>query len=331
MWRIVADGRSEPQRVAGALEGGIFPAIFHPAKGPGLLAYAQVVNDTNIWRMEIAADTGGRVQGKGDPEAVVASTRADITPQFSPDGSRLAFSSDRDGYREIWVSAAEGSGQSQITTLKSTRSSSPRWSPDGRQLVFDSLVSGNDDIWIVSSEGGPPKRLPNEPSDDARPSWSRDGQWIYFRSDRSGSRQIWKIPSQEPYRPAVQVTRNGGFDAIDSLDGKTLYYTKEPSGLWSMNLETGEETNLRLPVVAGNWGVAADGIWFLDVLHRAPDRQTPLQWFSLGSRKRSQVAVFPRVMGGTTPQFAVTPDGRWVAWTQGDHQDSDLMLIENFR
>ena len=99
---------------------------------------------------------------------------------------------------------------------------------------------------------------------------------------------------------------------------------------FEMRLETSEDTNLGLPAVAGNWGVAADGIWFLDVLRRARDGQTTLQWFSFAARKLSQRAVLPRVMGGTTPEFSVTPNGRWVAWTQRDHQDSDLMLIENF-
>ena len=331
LWRIPADGRSEPEHVAGALDGAIFPAVFHPAKGSARLAYGLVTNDSNIWRMEVAVDAGARVRTVAEPAAVIASTRADITPQLSPDGSRLAFSSDRDGYREIWASAADGSGQAQLTTLKSTRCSSPKWSPDGRQIVFDSLASGNNDIWIVGSEGGPPKRATTEPSDDARPAWSRDGRWIYFRSDRSGARQIWKIPAAEPFKPAVQVTRNGGFDALDSVDGKTLYYTKESRGLWSLNLESGEETDLGLPVVAGNWAVAADAIWFLDTSHRAPDRMVPLQWFSFRTRKLVQAALLSRVSGGNTPQFSVTPDGRWVAWTQLDHQDADLMMIDNFR
>ncbi len=331
MWRIVADGRSEPERVTAALEGAIFPAIFRPLKGPLRLAYGRVTNDHNIWRMQIAAEPGGRAITKPEPEPVIASTRADITPQYSPDGARLAFSSDRDGYREIWVGAADGSGQFQLTSLKSTRASSPKWSPDGRQIVFDSLVSGNNDLWIVGSEGGPPKRVTTKPSDDARPSWSRDGRWVYFRSDRSGSRQIWKIPAAEPYKPAVQLTKNGGFDAIDSVDGETLYYTKEPSGLWSMDLATGAETNLNLPVVPGNWGVASNGIWYIGISHRVAGQKLPLLWYSFQTRKLVQAALLPKVSRGTTPQFSVTLDGRWVAWTQLDSQDSDLMLIDNFR
>jgi Tol biopolymer transport system component len=121
---------------------------------------------------------------------------------------------------EIWVSASDGSNPSQLTKLKSARSGTPRWSPDGKQIAFDSLASGNNDIWVVGSDGGTPKRVTTELSNEARPSWSHDGRWIYFRSDRSGSQQIWKVPATEPFQPAVQVTRNGGFAAVESTDGR---------------------------------------------------------------------------------------------------------------
>ena len=226
MWRMVADGSSEQQPVAGVLDGARDPAISHPANGPARLAYTRVTTDTNIWRMEIAPDAHGGVRTVAQPASIIASTRADISPQFSPDGKRIVFESDRDGYPEIWVAASDGSGAAQLTTLKSPRSGSPRWSPDGTRIVFDSLAAGNNDIWMVGSEGGPPKQLTTEPSNDARPSFSRDGRWIYFRSDRSGSQQIWKIPSSAPFRPAVQLTQNGGYDAAEAPDGKLLYYTR---------------------------------------------------------------------------------------------------------
>jgi Tol biopolymer transport system component len=281
--------------------------------------------------MEIAIDGNDRVRTVTEPAPVVSSTRADISPQFSPDGKRIVFGSDRDGFREIWVSDSDGSNPAQLTALKSPRCGSPHWSPDGRQIVFDSLASGNNDIWMVGSEGGPPKRLTTEPSDDGRPSWSHDGLWIYFRSDRSGSPQIWKIPSSEPYRPAVQVTRNGAFDAIESVDGKLLYFVKTGPGLWSMPVEGGDETPIDQPVMAGNWAVAGNGVYYLDIRHRLPDGGVPIQYFGLATRKPVQVGVLHKVQGGSTPTLTVTRDGHWIAWAQLDHQDSDLMLIENFR
>jgi len=330
-WRLASDGKSEPEPVPGVLDGARDPAIVYPPKGPVRLAYSRSVTDFNIWRMEIATEANGHVRTVSEPAAVVASTRADISPQFSPDGKRIAFASDRDGFREIWVAASDGSNPVQLTTLKSQRCGTPNWSPDGRQIVFDSLASGNNDIWIVGSQGGSPKRITTEPSDDARASWSHDGRWIYFRSDRSGSQQIWKIPSSEPYQPAVQVTRNGAFEAKESVDGKTLYYVKSSPGLWSMPVEGGDETSLDQPVRGGSWAVAGNGIYYLDFLHRLPDGGVPIQWFSFATRKPVPAGVVHKLSADTGPKLAVTRDGRWIAWAQIDHEDSDLMLIENFR
>jgi len=219
-----------------------------------------------------------------------------------------------------------------LTTLRSPRSGSPRWSPDGKQIVFDSLASGNNDIWMVGSEGGSPKQLTTEPSNDARPSFSRDGRWIYFRSDRSGSQQIWKIPSSAPFRPAVRLTQNGGYDEDETPDGKLLYYTKsEGGGLWSMPVEGGEGMLVLKQVRAGLWALADNGIYYLDVAARSPDEATPLMWFSFATHKLVQAGAVRKPIVTVSPTLSVTSDGRRIAWAQIDRQESELMLIENFR
>ncbi len=160
--------------------------------------------------------------------------------------------------------------------------------------------------------------------------WSRDGAWIYFRSDRSGSQQIWKMPSSAPYQPAVPVTRNGGFEPVESMDGKLVYYTKANGGLWVAPVAGGEETPLYQPARRGLWEVAENGIYFVDVQRRSADG-LPIEWFNFATRKTVPVGMIPQVAPDNAPNFAVTRDGRRIAWVQLDHQDSDLMLIENFR
>ena len=331
MWRMFADGRSEDRPVEGALDGAREPAISHPPNGPVRLAYTRFVGDSNIWRMAIAPDAHGGMRAVGQPASIIASTRADISPRFSPDGKRIVFASDRDGYLEIWVAASDGSGPAQLTTLKSSRSGSPRWSPDGTEIVFDSPASGNSDIWMVRSEGGPPRQLTTEPSIDARPSFSRDGRWIYFRSDRSGAQQIWKMPSAAPFRPAVQLTHKGGFDADEAPDGKLLYYTRPQGGLWNMPVEGGEGTLVLEQVRSGLWSVAKNGIYYLDVAARSPEGATPLMWLSSATHKLVQVGAVRKPIVALTPGLTVTSDGRRIAWAQIDRQESELMLIENFR
>jgi Tol biopolymer transport system component len=331
MWRMFADGSSEQQPVEGVLDGARDPAISHPPNGPVRMAYTRVANDTNIWCMEIATDAHGGVRTVAEPASMIASTRADLSPQFSPDGKRIVFASDRDGHPEIWVASGDGSGAAQLTTLKSPRSGSPRWSPDGTKIAFDSLAAGNNDIWMVGSEGGPPKQLTTEPSNDARPSFSRDGRWIYFRSDRSGSQQIWKIPSSAPFRPAVQLTHDGGYDADEPPDGKLLYYAKSQGGLWSMPVEGGEGTPLLDHVLPGLWALTENGIYYLDLAAHSSDGVTPIVWFSFATHKLVQVGAVRKPFVSSTPTLSVTSDARRIAWAQIDRQLSELMLVENFR
>ena len=108
--------------------------------------------------------------------------------------------------------------------------------------MFDSRPEGHWDIFVVGINGGKPRRLTNEPSIEFVPSWSRDGKWVYFASDRSGQEQVWKLPTSGGQ--AVQVTRNGGFAALESPDGKFVYYAKNeevPTSLWKVPVDGGEE------------------------------------------------------------------------------------------
>ena len=72
------------------------------------------------------------------------------------------------------------------------------------------------------------------------PSWSRDGRLIYFGSRRSGEWQIWRMTATG--EQVEQVTRNGGYDAFEAADGKTLYYAKREPGIWRVSLAGGEES-----------------------------------------------------------------------------------------
>ena len=143
----------------------------------------------NIWRRRLYS-----LVSAGPSDRFIYSTRMESGPQFSPDGSKIAFESTRSGAYEVWMCRSDGSGVVQLTRFNSA-TGTPRWSPDGQQIAFDSRAPGNADIFVVDSEGGSPRRLTSEPSSEVVPSWSRDGRWIYFASDRTGSREVWKMPS----------------------------------------------------------------------------------------------------------------------------------------
>ena len=140
-----------------------------------------------------------------------------------------------------------------------------RWAPQGDELSFAVLRDNNRDIYVMRPDGGPPRQLTTEISDDGRPSYSSDGQSIYFRSNRSGREEIWKM--SRAGGPAVQVTREGAFEALESPDGKTLYFVRARSvnGLWRMPVEggTAEPVPGLESVVGGRWDVTDDGMCYL--------------------------------------------------------------------
>jgi Tol biopolymer transport system component len=245
---------------------------------------------------------------------------------------RLFFSSYRSGTAEIWVCSSDGRNAKQITAFRSPQTvGSPRWSPDGRQIVFDTRAAGNADIYIISAEGGKPRRLTTEESEDMVPSFSHDGSWIYFCSNRSGSQQIWKLPAAGGQ--AVQVTRQGGFDNMESPDGHYLYYAKGRgvSGIWRVPIAGGEETLVLDHHRAGAWrywAVVPQGIYFLT----AETAEHPLlEFFNFATNKIVPIITLEKKIASQSSSLSVSPDGHTLIWSQLDQEGSDIMLLDNFR
>ena len=249
---------------------------------------------------------------------------------YSPDGSTIAFESERSGITNIWLSNADGSRPVQLTTSKEY-SGTPRWSPDGRRLVFDSLEGANWDLYVVGADGGMPRRLTDAPSEDGTGAWSRDGRWIYFHSDRTGRYEVWKIPAGGG--TAVQVTRTGGYYAEESKDGRDLYYTKHsPSGVWRVSLSGGEESEVaKGPLNWQSWALTRRGLYYAgerwQALHRR--QEFTIQHLDFNSGRTTLILRREGILGHQS--MTVSPDEKTVLFSEAPGWQSELMLIENFR
>ena len=326
LWRIPAAGGT-PERLPIIGQSVVSPAI---SRQGAHLAYTQTLDDQNIWRLEL--DAAGRA---GAATSLISSTLDDNGPDYSPDGRKIVFASNRPGGFGIWVCDRDGANPVQLIDRGPSLTGTPRWSPDGRWIAFDSRSNdagheGNADVYVISAEGGQPRRLTSDPAEDITPSWSRDGKWIYFGSTRSGGMQIWKVPAEGGQ--ATQVTEQGGFEGFESMDGKQLYYAKGRSvpGIWQKPVAGGAETLLLDHHKAGYWrfwAVTPKGIYFATA--NEPARPI-IEFFNLATSKVTTIATLDKPLSPSEPGLTVAPNGRSLLFAQKDQSGSDLMLVENF-
>jgi len=314
VWRVAIHDEHPPQRIEIAGPSATFPAI---APTGNRLVFSKLLRNYDIWRYH----TGGGM------EPLIVSSLDEANPQFSPDGERIAFASERSGESmEIWVSRADGSGVVQMTNRLGRHQGTPRWSPDGGWIAFDSQgQDGHWDIYVVDATGGRPRRITFEPSDEVIPNWSRDGKWIYFRSDRTGRYEVWRVPFAGG--PPERVTSNGGHTAFESADGKTLFYTKADSSPLFAKLLSGDAERQVLPWVSVRAFVPVeDGIYY--IARRGEDRKFPLQFFQFSSNTSR---LLTKIEGVVFHGLSVSPDRKTILFSKSVSAGSNLMMIENFQ
>jgi Tol biopolymer transport system component/DNA-binding winged helix-turn-helix (wHTH) protein len=321
LWRVAASGGSPVQ----------VPQVGVVTSRPSIspkgyrLAYDQKMFSTSIWSLHL-----GKIDEKGSNWQVAASKGSNRAPEFSPDGSKIAFESDRTGSMEVWTCKKDGSDLLRLTNFDGSRSPGPpRWSPDGQKIAFDSALGEHNAIFVISAEGGVPRPLTHEASDTLNPSWSRDGNWIYFASIRSGDWQIWKMPSAggDP----VQVTKKGGRAAFESVDGQFLYYAKNPDrNIWRLQLRDGQENQVSPEIHVehwSGWALSDNGIFLLG------EESSPhpvLKFFDFSSNRIVDVANLKKPVPWRS-WISASADGKFLLYPQLDQQESNIMLLENFR
>ena len=231
----------------------------------------------------------------------------------------------------------DGTGLRQVTKFQASELIIGAWSLDDRRIVVDAAIAGNSDIYIVNLDGAPPVQLTKEPSFEFKPEWSADGRAIYFTSDRSGKFEIWKVPADGG--PAIQVTRQGGAEAQEAPDGRTLFYLDHPppgaggvsgtSTLKQVSVDGGEETVVIAGVRFGLWSVTDRGIAFLTI-ERESDA---IDFYSFSDRRIRRQGRLPfrvsRIMG--LGGLTVRRDMRWALISVTDQWESDIMVADGFR
>ncbi len=303
LWRVLAaasTSRTEPEQVSGIGMRAIVPAI---ATRGRLLAYQEYLVDTNLWRVSTT--------GLGSPERVISSSREETLGVYSPDGSRIAFASNRSGSWEIWMANADGSDSRKLTSYASAPAHSPQWSPNGQLLAFAHMDEGNADIYAMTPEGSAIRRLTVDPAGDETPSWSQDGRWLYFSSNRSGTFDIWKLAIDQPAQ-VIRVTQEGGTNPVESADRRLFYNRGGPTTLeiWSRPVNGGDESRVLGPIkgaLTSSWVPDLHGIYFIEPAWR-------IAYYEFATGRTKPIVTLTKDAMVGNPGLALSPDGRWLLY-----------------
>jgi eukaryotic-like serine/threonine-protein kinase len=156
----------------------------------------------------------------------------EISPVWSPDGRRIAYTANPKGHMDIYVKNADGSGQARPLIESEVTKYADDWSPDGRTLsmtVVDPRGNTITDIWTVPVEGEhTPKPFVATPFVEGSSVFSPDGRWLAYQSNESGRSEVYLTPFPGP-GGKWQVSQGGGVEPEWRRDGGALFY-RSPDG-----------------------------------------------------------------------------------------------------
>jgi TolB protein len=178
----------------------------------------------------IVADYDGQ-----NEQSALTSREPIISPEWSPDGTRLAYVSFENRKPQVWVHEIYTSKRTLVSNSKGSNSA-PAWSPDGRTLAVTLTISGLSQLYTIPAAGGEPRRLTSSGGIDTEPVYSPDGGSIYFTSDRGGGPQIYRVAAGGG--DARRVTFNGSYNVSPKIspDGKKLAYVSRESGQFKLRV-----------------------------------------------------------------------------------------------
>ena len=183
------------------------------------------------------------------PYSVSRNRYVNILPAFSPDGSRIAYTSYMRDNPDLYVASA-GGGRPKRISKRYGMNTGATWSPDGSKIALTLSKDGNPEIYVISSSSGKIiKRLTKNRHIDTSPNWSPDGKEIAFVSDRQGSPQVYVVKAGGG--TPKKVSKNGSYNTTPQwspVSGqRKLVYTTSDGGAFDivvLDLDGGKMTRI---------------------------------------------------------------------------------------
>lgn len=181
-----------------------------------MIAYATRLVSDLTWEIYTMDMDGGNKQ------RLTNNAFDDLQPAWSPDGSKIAFSSNRDGNYDIYTMNADGSEVTQITFTPDGYNYDPKWSPDGTKLLIQRSAGTSFDLFTINADGSNLINLAPYQFEDANGEWSPDGSKIVFYSLRPPSAGIFTMNADGSNVTKVPNTTSADTEAIWTPDGTQL-------------------------------------------------------------------------------------------------------------
>jgi Tol biopolymer transport system component len=177
------------------------------------------------------------------PETWIGIMPGALAPLTGSGGGVIAFMSERDGNKEIYVMNGDGTDQRNLTNHFWV-DTKPNWSPDGRKIAFTSDRDGNSEIYTMNSDGSDLRRLTVDPTVDSQATWSPDGTRIAFVSSRRGNAEVYVMEADGSGEKRLTVNRRNDWEIDWSPDGTQI----------AVAADSGEYANIYLLEVDGDGG-----------------------------------------------------------------------------
>jgi serine/threonine-protein kinase len=163
----------------------------------------------------------------------------DNYPVWTPDGGRLLWTSYRDGVRNLYVQAADGTGAAERLTTSPNTQDATAMTPDGKRLLFtETAPQTNDDVMEVTVTGTHTVTpLVHTPAAERNGIVSPDGRWLAYDANDSGSFEIYVRPYPDVTSGRWQVSTAGGERPLWSRDGRELFYVAPTGALMRVGVE----------------------------------------------------------------------------------------------
>jgi Tol biopolymer transport system component/DNA-binding winged helix-turn-helix (wHTH) protein len=291
-----------------------------PTRAGNHLAFKVSQFESNIWTVDLAT-------GKPGDQPLLASNKYDSNPALSPDGTRIAFTSNRTGRGSIWLADRDGGNQRLVYEPASGRVVAPAWAPDGGHLVATQYQAGGQHLVRVTVGDGLSAMIPTAGKRPYNGTYSADGAWLYYVATAGieGNR-LWRQPGDGSMPGEIVVDQP--VSAFRLVAGQGIFYTKHAQeGLYLAPFDEPErETRIIPDLVASNWGdwLVTDG-W---VIYLSADENgtTHLMKRPIEGGEAEWVSDFyPTAMW---PNLAVIPETNTLLVARTDRAQADLYLFE---